>query len=403
MKSFWTRPEWRLALGAVMMLRVGVGAVMALTWSVTIKANVDESFLASSHPYDGLPVYTTFPLDVLLGVWQRWDAIHFLDLAAHGYLGVPEPITTYFFLYPMLTRVVSWILGENVLVSGLLVSTISLCAALVGLYRLTEERYGSVSARWAVIALTIYPVAVFLIAPFSESLFLALTVWTFLAAYRRHWWWAGAYGALASLTRSQGILTPLALAWIALDQWRIPNQPLWKIKWQGWRGSLAVGAGLILPILGGASFFLWRQAMGFAPYEEIWRIYGGSYWVNPIWNLITAVQQFVVVHDVPTTLDIGSLFLFTALIIALVLQRRWRRVEWIVYMSANLLLFLSKHNEFSAALQSLSRYVLALFPGFIVLGDWLAERSRWRLPYVVLSGTLLILSSALYAMWFFIG
>jgi hypothetical protein len=293
-------------------------------------------------------------------------------------------------------------IGDNVIVSGLLISTAAAMAALACLYILTEAQYGAASARWTVTSMAVYPVAVFLIAPFSEALFIALTVGTFLAAYRRRWWLAGVLGALASLTRSQGMLTTLALAWIAWEQWRCTSPPRLPSTRAPW--SPAVVVGLALPVLGGLAFFGWREAMGFAPYSELWRIYGGSAIANPVVNSIDAFKQFIVVRDLPVTLDVASALLFLGLTSVMLWNKRWRRPEWLIYMSASLLLFLSKRNDLASVLQSMSRYVLALFPGFVVIGDWLARRGpRLRFAYLVVSSTLLIILSSLYALWWFIG
>ena len=88
----------------------------------------------------------------------------------------------------------------------------------------------------------------------------------------------------------------------------------------------------------------------------------------------------------------------------MLLRPRWRRVEWILYMGANLLTFLSKHSLVAPPLQSIGRYVLVLFPGFILLGDWLSGlSSRWRQVYLLLSSLLLVLFSCLYVLAVFIG
>lgn len=48
--------------------------------------------------------------------------------------------------------------------------------------------------------------------------------------------------------------------------------------------------------------------------------------------------------------------------------------------------------------------VLVLLPAFLLAGDWLASaRPRARFAYLALSGSLLILASILYTLWFFLG
>src|SRR5437870_921220 len=95
---------------------------------------------------------------------------------------------------------------------------------VMGSVWLAVRAYVPAAARWALFALAVYPTAFFLLAPFTESLFLALTMAAFVAADARRWWLAGVLGAMASLTRGPGIVTTAALAWMAWQQrsyWRV--------------------------------------------------------------------------------------------------------------------------------------------------------------------------------------
>jgi hypothetical protein len=70
----------------------------------------------------------------------------------------------------------------------------------------------------------------------------------------------------------------------------------------------------------------------------------------------------------------------------------------------NLGVFLSKHSLVATPLQSIARYVIVLFPGFILLGDWLSRlKPRVRFLYLSASTALLLLFSAFYALAIFIG
>ena len=55
---------------------------------------------------------------------------------------------------------------------------------------------------------------------------------------------------------------------------------------------------------------------------------------------------------------------------------RWRRPELLAYMLVSLAVLLGRHTQGAPSLKSLSRYVLVLFPAFLVAGDWLASASR---------------------------
>lgn len=398
------RTAWAWAFRWVIGLRLGLGALMALAWWV-VRPYLNLSQTDWQRLWGSVPPYPNQLSEAVLGVWPRWDAVHYLNLAMRGYAGgAQEGDTVFYPLFVIATRWATPLVGGDYVVGSLAVSTVAATAALAGLHQLVERHYGLVSARWTVAVFALYPTAFFLLAPYTESLFLAFTLGVVLAAEDRRWIWAGVLGALASLTRGPGMLTSLTLAWIAWEQWHTPGLPVWKVTWPGIRPALATGFGLVLPVLGGLAFLVWRQAMGFAPYSETWQTVGGSRWVNPAWNVVVSVQQFLMVHDLPTTLDTLSLFLFAGLTVTILVKRRWRRGAWVIYLSTNLVLLLSKHNDLASSLQSLSRYGLVLFPGFIIMGDWLAQQpALFRFIYICLSGTLLATLSVLYALWWFVG
>jgi len=386
---------WALIVTAV--LRLGLGAVMATTWTA-VKARLPSHQLDDPAIYGELDMPITFPADALAGVWVRWDAVHHLNLAQRGYFEVPEADTIFYPLYAFLTRLAAGLLGGDTIVAGLAIACLATWAALTSLYRLTDCSLGPAAARWSILALAAFPTSFFLLAPFTESLFLALTLGAFLAAYRGRWWIAGAFGLLASLTRGPGMLSALALALIA---------------WKGWRGSARtlvaywvtpMLAAVGLPLAGGLAFLFWRQTVGFASTDEILRRYSGVILTNPVSGILESLRQWHRVGDLTMTLEVLSVPIFLALTAAMLFNSRWRKPEWLAYVFVNLSLFLSKQSLTGSSLQSLPRYVLVLFPCFVIIGDWLASRSqRTRFAYMAASSAALVVLSMLYALWVFIA
>ena len=176
------RAAWAWAVVVVAALRLGLGLLMGLAWAVArpyMPPAVFHQLQLVVRPGYG-PAFTR-----ALEAWPRWDAMHYFALAQHGYFGVSEGDTVFYPLYPALQRALAPVLGGDYLLASLLVSTVATAAALACLYMLAESRYGRDAARWAVLALALYPTAFFLFAPFTESLFLALTLGAFLAADAR--------------------------------------------------------------------------------------------------------------------------------------------------------------------------------------------------------------------------
>jgi len=124
---------------------------------------------------------------------------------------------------------------------------------------------------------------------------------------------------------------------------------------------------------------------------------------NPIKAIAVAVSQWIRVRDFYTTIDILSAALFLFIMAIILFRKRYPLYLQIYYLS-NLLLFLSKIHHQASSLQSISRYVLTLFPAFWVIGEWLSRQAPlFRFTFLVASFGFLLIFSALYAMWVFIG
>ena len=387
----------QLSVALTIALRVGLGAVMAFAWVAVMK------YLPSDHftdplVYGDLPMPTSTLGHLTLGVWPRWDAIHHLSLSMRGYFDLSPGESIFYPLYAGITWLVARLIGGNHLVAGLVVATLSTAATFGCLRMLADRLFGESTGRWACFALATYPMAIFLIAPFTESLFLFLTLAAFLAAYSNRWWIAAILAALASLSRAPGMATAPSIAIIAWRQWSnsTPQPPL--------RALPPFITAIVAPIAAGIGFLVWRETAGLPPLLTVLREYVGTTVVNPFTGLLAAFRQWVQIWDLPTTLDMLSAITFSCITVLMVLRPRWRKPELIVYMLISLLVLFSRVTVGAASLKSLSRYVLVLFPAFLVIGDYLSTaRSTFRFVYLLASSTALIVLSALYALWFPIG
>ena len=102
--------------------------------------------------------------------------------------------------------------------------------------RLVTEEFGWSAAKLALGLLSAYPFAFFFTAAFQESLFLLLTVTAFWLIRRHRWLWAGLAGALAAMTRMQGVLLVFAGA-VEYFLWEDPIRRIRDRDWSGlWRG-----------------------------------------------------------------------------------------------------------------------------------------------------------------------
>src|ERR1019366_4115320 len=118
---------------------------------------------------------------------------------------------------------ISWV-GTPPIVAGVALSSIALALALYGIHRLATLELGACgrphagfadpaqAARLAVMLTAFAPMAFYLSAVYSESLYLALSVGVFWSARNGRWAWVGILGALAAATRNTGVVLLLPAA-----------------------------------------------------------------------------------------------------------------------------------------------------------------------------------------------
>lgn len=221
----------------------------------------------------------------LFGAWVRWDATHYVNLSRLGYAGYLEdgtPLFLVFFpLYAWLLRAVG-LLIRSPAAAGVLISSLCYAFGCRRLYAFTAESYGKPAAQRSVLFLSVFPFAFFFGGVMTEGLFFLTTVSALYELRRRRWLTAGIWGALAAMTRMQGVLLIVA----AVAELLAAEQPL---AWsrQDWRercGKLLSRLPLLLlPLLGtGVYLFLNYRVTGnafaFLEMQKHW--YQGLYPVS---------------------------------------------------------------------------------------------------------------------------
>lgn len=312
------------------------------------------------------PIPASAPVPDFLGAWSRWDATHYAALAVQGYVAgtsAANANAAFFPLMPLLMRVVAPVVGGNVYVAGLVVANVCYLIALFGLGVLVPQRYDAATARRTMLYLTVFPTGFFFFAAYTESLFLALTVWCVVALGRGAWWQAGALGLLAALTRQMGLflVLPFVYAYLRSVGWR----------WQRVRlGALAV---VLIP--GGLALFmlwLWHAVgdpLAFAHVEVFWQHVLLPPW-ETLWRAVGALAH----NPDPIAVRKGLVDLGAVLLIAALMMRGARQIPpgELAYSAAIWLLVVA-YPTVAWWLQSDARYMLAVFPCFILLA-WEGRR-----------------------------
>jgi len=324
----------------------------------------------------------------LLAVWGRWDAVHYIDIAQTGYYGTDM---AFFPLFPVLIHILSWFVG-NSLIAGLLISNIAFFFGLLYFYKLVEHQYNRGVAYRAVFYISIFPTSVFFSAVYTESLFFALTVASFYYIREHRWITAGAIGALAALTRAEGILL---IAPYGIELLSASGPAAW---YRSVRGAISVSIGGFLMPLGLSLYMAWLWVLRGDP---LYFSHIQSHWDRHLaWPWVSVLHSFKTIQDGdPATVATQSLELaFTALMLTVLFAgiKRLRFSYW-SYMALSILAPMS-----TSSLMSMPRFALVLFPMFVVLGLW-GERPSINSGVVAISLPLLGLFTVLFANWYWVA
>jgi Dolichyl-phosphate-mannose-protein mannosyltransferase len=324
----------------------------------------------------------------LAGVWQRWDACWYGKIATFGY--EPAEMSANFWpLFPVLTGGVARVIGGSVAVAGLVVSAISYVAAMTGLFRLVARDFDPVTARRTVLILSIFPSAFFLFAPFTEALFLALAVWSIAMARERRWLLAGSLALLAALTRIQGVFLVLPLAWEALAA---AGLTAWR-PWREWRlptvdagALLRGGLASIGPLAGFVGFFAFSAIVAGETPLDTQDAWGGKQFFPP-WEVVDAAWRWTLEHHDPLQfLNLALLVLFVVLL-AIGLFRL--PVAYSLFAIPQVALLATRIQP--TPLTSTNRYLLVVFPAFVILAliPWRRARLAWAITSTLFLAVLL--------------
>jgi hypothetical protein len=333
-----------------------------------------------------LALVTHAPLtfSAFVGAWYHRDAVYYGQIAAGGYeAGGHDYRAAFFPLQPLAIHLVAPLVGGNVAFAGLIVANLSYVVALLGIAALVGRDAEAGTARRTMLYLTLFPSALFLFAGYSESLFLALTVWSFVCIRRGWWWQAGTLGLLASMTRQAGVFLVLPFAWEYGSSigWHLRKlQP----------SALAIGLIPMGPVL--FMLWLWRTVGDPLAFLHVQRHWGRT--LAPPWSalhhaLLSLPHQGDSVLVLRGAIDLGAVLLIAALIVYGVYRERRMPVGDTLYSSALWLLAICAPSVWWPLLSD-ARFMLVVFPCFVLLAR---EARRPWLNVLVLAvfGVLLLL------------
>ncbi|MEU4829979.1 hypothetical protein [Streptosporangium sp. NPDC023615] len=316
--------------------------------------------------------------------WRNWDANLLVTIAEHGYDGVPgaDPdrgLPAFFPGMPLALRAVH-LLVDDWTVAGLLISFAAGAVAMMALARLAEFE-GRPGTGWrAVLALMLWPMAVFLFAGYSESLFLAFALPAWLAARQGRWPLAAALAAGASCVRITGLFLACAL----IVEFLARRQPLRRAGW------------LVLPFVPPALYSAYQHSRtgDWLAWKTAQEAGWGRHMVWPWESLMTTWNAAMGEGRVAWAfrLEIAGAVVGIVLVLVLLLMRRWSELVYVGLQVGALLC--------SAYYLSVPRSALLWWPLFILIARASNGPAPWRkwviIGYALLVGPLMALNTLIF-------
>jgi hypothetical protein len=401
--SFRWKKEWTGWVVAVILLRLiyaGIG-----WWVVSSGGPIplNEPIYGVIKPFLKADLFSHY----FVNPWFGWDTISYLGIAILGYR--PDASIAFMPLYPLLIRLTAPLFGGNYLLAALVLSTGLCVIVLILLYELFAQVASQEVAREAVMIFLAFPTAFFLLAGYTESLFLVLVLVFWRLARKKQWFWAAIVAGLVTLTRLQGLVLSAVLLWMMLIS--LVEQPAASLGGQlrqileiirSFPQKLvrsirpAAWFAILIPPLFSAAHQLWLRLAGYGTIADALRTYWRLETVSPWTGFLLFLQR------IPTAafhyMDWIDLILFIIILIASLIGLRRLDPAFSLYVWLTLAVLFTRGTP-PHLLASYSRYFLALFPLFL-LSAQLPKRYQ-RLTVLVLSFSLqiLLVSIFLWGSW----
>jgi hypothetical protein len=310
-------------------------------------------------------------------LYAHYDSSHFVRIEQFGYPHQPFTVLAtndndHAFLpgYPIGARWLAVLMtggspGRGGYLAALAVlAWAGAAAAAVLIWRLAADDTNPAIANRTVVILLAGPYAVFLMASYSEGVFLAFALAAWLAGRRERWWLAGMMAAGAAIIRINGLFLTVGLAVMFLLAARAAGRRIIRTE------ALA----LALPVLATAGYFGWmrtttgRWTTWFEVQERGWA--RTTTW--PWTTLVHSAARLLTVQPWPVRYQDWLEMLFAGLlvlgVVVLVRRRRWPESGYVGLTAVSLLT--------SSYYVSIPRSLLVCFPLLVLAAEWSCRSPR---------------------------
>lgn len=328
--------------------------------------------------------------------FSNFDGEHYVSIATRGY-GFGEH--AFFPLYPLLISLIGRIFGGTIFsftYTGMGISLISFLLGLIGFYKLAKIDYSQKISKIAVVILLLFPTSFYFVSVYTESLFFALAIWSFVFAREKKWLVASVLGILLTATRFVGlIIFPcLLIEWYMElpDKKKLLNKFPWSILTIP-LGLLAYMYYLLKTI--GKPFAFYNELSGFGEQRSSHLITLPQVYYRYIAKILPSLNflYFPVVFTTFFEFLIGVIYLILSVFAF------WRvRLSYALFILFGYLI-----PTFSGSFSSLPRYVLILFPLYFIFAEIFSKNKRLLVAFSFISAILLVISWALFARGYWIS
>lgn len=365
----------------------------------------------------------------LLDEFARRDGQHYKQIVERGYeyhVG-RQSVVAFFPAYPLLARALAWLTGLNSVWAMLVVSNLSLLAAfaLMEIYLqghsasdglvhsdLAENanpRQSLDAGTFALLAMGVFPTAVFFRMAYSESMFLCVCILCMLGI--RRGWPLPAIAllvGLATAVRPVGVALVLPMAWHVARRSDSKASIVRRLAY-----SIPLGCWGLIAYMA-FQYARFGEPFAFSLTQQNWRIRPDTGLFNKLWSLVSWEPIWSVYNTQAAgywrhfdgaasalfSLQFANPIYFVGAI-CLVAVGAWKK--WLnsyeILLSVGLLAIPYATRAYEMGMVSQGRYAAVVFPVYIVLGQLLGRLpAAVAIALLILSGGLMVLYAALFAM-----
>lgn len=331
----------------------------------------------------------------LLAPWYRWDTTHYLEIAEFGY-DYENINTVWPPLYPFLIKMVTFVV-KSPLIAALTISGLFSIVAFILLFFLVQDLFDKKTAKDTLFFLVIYPASFYLIAGYSESIFLTFSLAVIILSRRKQWLLAGLFSALATLTRVQGILLVVPI-FIEL----ISDYKKQKKKKELIINSLSL---LYAPFIYGLySLYVFYGIRADWPWNTLANYWGQQFsfpWMGFIGTTEILLGKINVIDITPDIVKTANLIFSLASIYFLIKIAKKIPFSLTLYSGLMMILILGKIDN-NTSMVSTTRYLVVVFPIFISQAMFVSNKLS-RLLVFAISIALQIIFIIYFYWWFFVA